>query len=157
MKGYQLKTVQRLNMTLQEAWDFFSTPLNLGKITPSKLKFHILSDLGDGKMYPGQLMKYHVTPLLGIKLYWVTEITHVEELKFFVDEQRVGPYALWHHQHHFEAIPGGVAMTDIVDYGLPFGPLGSLAHSLVVKAQVKQIFDYRYKVLEEMFGEPKVR
>ena len=156
MKIHQLKTVQRLNMSLEEAWDFFSSPLNLGKITPAKLKFHILSNLGDGKMYPGQLIKYHVTPLLGIKMYWVTEITHVEDGKFFVDEQRVGPYAMWHHQHHFKEIPGGVEMTDIVDYGLPLGPLGAIAHGLFVKRQVEEIFNYRYKVLEELFGEPQV-
>ena len=153
MRIHNLTSVQRLNMSVEEAWGFFSSPLNLGKITPDNMKFKILSDLGDGKMYPGQMIKYHVTPFLGIRLYWVTEITHVEQGKFFVDEQRVGPYAMWHHQHHFKAIEGGVAMADILDYGMPLGPLGAIAHGLFVKKQVQGIFEHRKKVLAEMFGE----
>jgi len=116
---HQLKKVQKLPINLQTAWDFFSSPKNLVTITPDELGFTILSELPE-KMYPGLFIKYKVTPLLGIPLTWVTEITHVEELQFFVDEQRVGPYSIWHHQHFFKEIPGGVEMTDIVDYKLPF-------------------------------------
>lgn len=142
-------------MSLEEAWEFFSSPRNLGKITPEKFKFHILSDLDDvpgGKMYAGQLIKYFVTPFAGIRMYWVTEITTVKEHVYFIDEQRVGPYGMWHHQHHFKAIPGGVEMTDIVDYGLPLGPLGAIAHRLIVKKQVEGIFQYRHQKLEDLFG-----
>jgi ligand-binding SRPBCC domain-containing protein len=103
-------------------------------------------------MYPGQLIEYTVRPLLGIPLYWMTEITHVQEGVYFVDEQRFGPYALWHHQHHFTAIEGGVEMSDIVHYKIPMGPLGQLANTLFVAAQLRQIFDYRYKKVEELFG-----
>lgn len=152
MRIHTLKTVQRLPISMAQAWDFFSTPLNLEAITPKHLKFQILSDLKGVKMYPGQLIKYYVTPFLGIRMYWVTEITHVEQGKFFVDEQRVGPYGMWHHQHHFKEVDGGVEMTDIVDYGVPFGPLGALAHSLFVKKQVAGIFEYRAQVLEKKFG-----
>lgn len=103
-------------------------------------------------MYPGQIIAYTVSPLLGIPLYWMTEITHVREQQFFVDEQRVGPYALWHHQHHFKAIPNGVEMKDIVHYKLPLGWLGQLGNALFVRRQLESIFDYRWNVLEERFG-----
>ena len=152
MKVTTLKSVQNLPITLDEAWEFFATPKNLQKITPADMKFEILSDLGDGKVYPGQFIKYYVTPFLGIKLFWVTEITQVVEKKYFVDDQRVGPYGIWHHQHHFREIEGGVEMTDIVDYSVPFGPLGAIAKALFVKREVEKIFSFRYKALEEYFG-----
>ena len=116
------------------------------------MNFRILSNTGSGKMYPGQMITYNVSPVLGIPLFWMTEITHVKEGEYFIDEQRFGPYALWHHEHRFKAINGGVEMTDIVSYKLPLGPLGSLAYHLFVKKEVEQIFNYRYKVLEERFG-----
>lgn len=102
-------------------------------------------------MYPGQIVSYRLSPIPGIKISWVTEITHVEDLKFFVDEQRFGPYSMWHHEHHFEERDGSVLMTDKVSYKLPLGFLGHLAHFLFVKKQLKAIFDYRIKVLEEKF------
>lgn len=148
---YQLKTTQQLPITLQQAWDFFSSPKNLATITPDSLDFRIKSDLPD-KMYAGMMIRYTVKPLLGIPVTWVTEITHVEEGKYFVDEQRVGPYSIWHHQHFFREIPGGVEMTDIVDYRLPFGPLGRIMHGPVVKPRLKQIFDYRWNKLIELYG-----
>ena len=149
---HQLKKVQRLPIDVQTAWDFFSSPKNLATITPAELGFTILSDLPE-KMYPGLFIKYKVTPLLGIPLTWVTEITHVEDLQFFVDEQRVGPYRIWHHQHFFKSIPGGVEMTDIVDYKLPFGPIGNLFHPILVKGKLEHIFNYRWEKLIELFGE----
>ncbi len=151
---HQLKRTQRLPIDLVTAWDFFSSPKNLAAITPDELGFEIKSELPD-KMYPGMLIQYTVKPLLGIPLTWVTEITHVEHLKFFVDEQRVGPYSIWHHQHFFKEIPGGVEMTDIVDYRLPFGPLGDIFHPILVKGKLEDIFKYRWDKLVEVFGEYK--
>jgi len=119
-KVYSLKTVQQLPLNLDQAWDFFSNPKNLQKITPGDMGFTVISKYHGEKMYPGQIIEYTVKPLLGIPLYWMTEITHVMDKKFFVDEQRFGPYSLWHHQHHFKAVEGGVEMTDIVHYKLPF-------------------------------------
>ncbi|MBL7778502.1 MAG: SRPBCC family protein [Chitinophagales bacterium] len=152
MSSHTLTRTQRLPISLNEAWDFFSSPDNLQKITPAKMNFRILSNTGSGKMYPGQIITYKVSPVFGIPLFWMTEITHVKESEYFIDEQRFGPYALWHHEHRFKAINGGVEMTDIVSYKLPLGPLGSLAYHLFVKKEVEQIFNYRYKVLEERFG-----
>ena len=124
MKIYSLTKKQFLPISLDQAWDFFSSPINLKKITPEYMGFEITSDLGDGKMYPGQIITYVVTPVLGIPMSWATEITHVVDKKYFVDEQRFGPYTFWHHQHWFKTVEGGVEMTDIVNYGLPLGFLG---------------------------------
>ncbi|MBM3922212.1 MAG: SRPBCC family protein [Sphingomonadales bacterium] len=152
MSVYSFKTTQRMPISLAESWDFFSSPANLQRITPAHMGFRIISRYHGEKMYPGQLIEYTVRPLLGIPLYWMTEITHVQEGVYFVDEQRFGPYALWHHQHHFTAIEGGVEMSDIVHYKIPLGPLGQLANTLFVAAQLRQIFDYRYQKVEELFG-----
>ena len=149
---YRLKTIQNLPISQEKAWDFLSDPSNLKTITPDYMGFKILEG-AEVKMFAGQIIKYIVTPVLGIPLRWVTEITHVENLKYFVDEQRFGPYSLWHHKHFIKPIPGGVEMIDIVDYKLPLGVLGRLAHPLFVKRQLKQIFDYRYNKLVELFGE----
>lgn len=151
-KVYSLQTIQRIPVGIEKAWDFFSSPANLQTITPSSLGFKIISKFHGNRMYPGQVIEYKVSPVLGIPLYWMTEITHVEDQKFFVDEQRFGPYSLWHHQHHFKSIPGGVEMTDIVHYKLPLWVLGDIAHTLFVKNQLKQIFDYRFQQVEKMFG-----
>jgi ligand-binding SRPBCC domain-containing protein len=148
-----LHFTQRLPISLESAWDFFSTPSNLAKITPEYMRFHVTSDPAHlQKIYAGQIITYTVRPLLNIPLFWMTEITHVEPGAFFVDEQRIGPYRLWHHQHHFKPIPGGVEMTDLVHYRLPLGPLGTLAQALFVKRQLQGIFDYRKVKLEEFFG-----
>lgn len=152
MKIYTLHSKQFLPITLDEAWDFFSDPMNLNTITPDDMGFKTLSG-ADRKMYPGQIIQYIVTPLLNIPMKWVTEITHVDHKKFFVDEQRFGPYALWHHKHFFKEVPGGVEMEDIVDYKLPMGILGQLVHPILVKPRLHQIFDYRRKKLIELFGE----
>ena len=154
MKIYTLHSKQLLPLTLEEAWDFFSDPKNLNTITPEDMGFKTVSG-ADRKMYPGQIIQYIVTPLLGIPMKWVTEITHVIDNQFFVDEQRFGPYSLWHHKHFFKAVPGGVEMEDIVDYKLPMGILGQLMHPLLVRPRLNQIFDYRRKKLIELFGEFK--
>jgi ligand-binding SRPBCC domain-containing protein len=150
-KVYSLKTVQVLPISLEKAWDFFSSPANLAEITPKNLGFNIISKHHGEKMYAGQIIEYKVSPVLGIPLYWMTEISHVEQHKFFVDEQRFGPYSMWHHQHHFKEVPGGVEMTDIVHYKLPFWFLGDIANSIFVKKQLNDIFDYRFKAVEKIF------
>ncbi|MCZ8168431.1 Ligand-binding SRPBCC domain-containing protein [Flavobacterium fontis] len=154
MKIYTLKSKQKLPITLEQAWDFFSDPMNLNTITPDDMGFKTLSG-ADRKMYPGQVIQYIVTPLLGIPMKWVTEITHVIDKEYFVDEQRFGPYALWHHKHFFKEIPGGVEMEDIVDYKLPMGVLGQLMHPVLVRPRLEQIFAYRTQKLVELFGEYK--
>ncbi len=151
MKLYRLHTIQDLPTSKDQAWDFLSDPKNLKIITPDYMGFNILSG-ADRKMFPGQIIQYIVTPVAGIPTKWVTEITHVKEGEYFVDEQRFGPYALWHHKHFIESIPGGVRMEDIVDYKLPFGVLGQLVHPILVKPKLKEIFEYRKQKLIELFG-----
>ena len=152
MAVYSLKTIQKIPASLQEVWDFFSDHANLQVITPVGMNFKIISQHHGEKIYAGQIIEYKVSPVLSIPLYWMTEITHVEEKQFFVDEQRKGPYSLWHHQHHFKEIPGGVEMTDIVHYKNPLWIIGDLANILYVKKRVKEIFDFRHKKIEELFG-----
>lgn len=154
MTVYSLKTNQILPISLEEAWDFFSNPSNLQEITPDNLSFQITSELPE-KMYQGMIVTYKVKPLPGIPLTWVTEITTVENHKMFIDEQRFGPYKFWHHQHIFQEIDNGVNMQDIVHYALPFNFLGTLAHSIFVKNQLKYIFDYRFRYLEKKFPQSK--
>ncbi len=151
-KVYSLKTIQQLPISLDTAWDFFSSPANLKDITPVEMGFNIISRQHGEKMYAGQIIEYKVSPVLNIPIYWMTEITHVEDKKYFVDEQRFGPYSMWHHQHHFKAVDGGMEMTDIVHYKLPLWILGDIANSLFVKKQLKGIFDYRFKKVEELFS-----
>jgi ligand-binding SRPBCC domain-containing protein len=152
MKIYRLHKKQNLPITVDEAWEFLSSPKNLKTITPDYMGFQILSG-SEKPMYPGQIIQYIVTPVLGIKTKWVTEITHVMDKKYFVDEQRYGPYALWHHKHFINPIEGGVEMEDIIDYKIPLGFLGRLAHPLLVKPKLNEIFEYRQKKLIELFGE----
>lgn len=152
MKIYTLHSKQNLPISKAEAWEFLSNPKNLKVITPDYMGFHILSG-ADKPMFAGQIIQYIVTPVLGIKTKWVTEITHVKDGTYFVDEQRFGPYALWHHKHFIKEIEGGVEMEDIIDYKVPFGWLGQLAHPLLVKPKLNEIFNYRRKKLIELFGE----
>ena len=154
MKLYRLETVQNLPISQKEAWDFLSDPKNLKRITPEYMGFEILSGASD-KMYAGQIIQYIVTPVMSIPTKWVTEITHVDEGKYFVDEQRFGPYALWHHKHFIKPIHKGVEMIDIIDYKIPFGILGQLVHPIIVAPKLKEIFEFRKHALNEMFGEYK--
>jgi len=147
---HQLKRTQFIKTDLKTAWDFFSSPANLKVITPPYLGFEVKSALPE-KMYPGLFINYKVSPLLGIKLNWTTEITHVEGMRFFVDEQRVGPYTVWHHEHHFKEQDGGVEMTDIVSYKLPLGVIGNLMHPIIVAPKLEEIFAYRFKKVDELF------
>jgi ligand-binding SRPBCC domain-containing protein len=150
LKTYQFRSKQFLPITINEAWEFFSNPNNLTKITPPWLNFEVISKL-DSKMYAGMIITYLVRPLLNIPTTWVTEITHVREPNYFVDEQRFGPYKLWHHQHHFKETDNGIEMTDIVSYSLPLDPLSRPINSLLVEKKVKGIFKFREKKLEELF------
>lgn len=155
MGFYQLHKTQKIPATTDQVWDFISSPANLKKITPEYMGFNITSKMLSEKMYPGMIISYKVSPVLGIKMTWVTEITHVKEMEYFVDEQRIGPYSMWHHEHKIEPIEGGVLMTDIVSYKPPFGILGSIANSILIKKQLKEIFDYRTIAMEKMFGKFK--
>ncbi len=151
MKLYQLHSKQLFPITPEVAWDFLSDPNNLKTITPPHMGFEILSG-DDRAMFAGQIIQYTVSPFPGYKTKWVTEITHVKEGEYFVDEQRFGPYKLWHHKHFIKSIEGGVEMEDIIDYKIPFGILGQLAHPILVKKQLKQIFSFREQKLIELFG-----
>ncbi len=152
MAFHQLQRKKVLNIDIECAWNFFSSPHNLLKITPPYMQMTVLSQSGGNKTYGGQIITYSVKPLLGIPLPWMTEITHVKQNEYFVDEQRFGPYALWHHTHFFKEIDGGIEMTDIVNYKMPFGFIGEIAHWLFVKKQIESIFEYRNQRLEEIFG-----
>jgi ligand-binding SRPBCC domain-containing protein len=142
---------QILPITLDDAWEFFSDPRNLGKITPASMNFRITSDLGDGGVYPGMIITYRVSPLAGIPMTWVTEITQVRDKAFFIDNQLKGPYQFWHHQHLFREIPGGTEMTDILHYAAPFGILGTLMEKLFIRRKVEGIFAYREEILRKYF------
>lgn len=155
MSIYQLKQQQKVPTTLAKAWDFISSPRNLKRITPDYMGFEIITDDLPEKMYPGMIIAYKVSPVLGIKMTWVTEITHVEDQVFFVDEQRAGPYTIWHHEHKLEVIDGGVLMTDIVTYKPPLGILGRIANGIFIRKQIKEIFAYRDKAVIDIFGEFK--
>ena len=152
MAAHSIKTVQKIPISLDEAWAFFSNPANLQAITPSNMGFRVISKHHGEKMYAGQIIEYTVKPVMGIPIYWMTEITQVKDKEYFIDEQRFGPYTLWHHQHHFKVIEGGVEMTDIIHYKNPMWFLGTLANELFVKKQLQGIFDFRFKKVEEMFG-----
>lgn len=146
---HQLKRKVSLKLTLEEAWSFFSNPKNLKVITPDYMGFDITSEIDD-KMYEGMIITYKVSPLLGIKMDWMTEITHIKENAFFVDEQRIGPYKLWHHQHHFKQKKDSIEMTDIVHYAAPFGFIGKAVEPFLVRPKLKEIFDYREKKMKEL-------
>lgn len=155
--AYYLKRIQRLPITPEAAWAFFSTPFNLDAITPRNMSFVLTSDNGNEKIHAGQILTYKIAPIAGIPLSWMTEITHVVSDEYFVDEQREGPYKMWHHKHSFKAIDGGVEMTDEVWYILPFGIVGRLAHWLFIRKKVNSIFDFRFRILEEKFGKFQVQ
>lgn len=151
MKIYRLETIQNLPISKSRAWDFLSNPKNLKRITPDYMGFKIINGMAD-KMYAGQIIQYMVTPVMGIPTKWVTEITHVDDGNYFVDEQRFGPYSLWHHKHFIKAIKNGVEMKDIIDYKIPLGIIGRIAQPILVAPKLKEIFEYRKNALIELFG-----
>jgi ligand-binding SRPBCC domain-containing protein len=138
-------------ISIEEAWDFFSSPKNLKVITPPHMGFDIISEMHSEKMYAGQIIRYKVKPFAGIPMSWTSEISQVNKPHFFIDEQRQGPYKMWHHQHHFEEKESGVLMTDIIHYWPPMGLLGNIANAILIKKQLKDIFDYRKIKIEELF------
>ena len=152
MAVHYLQQIQKIPAMPEVVWNFFADPANLAILTPDYLNLKYTNQLYGEKMYPGQVLTYKVKPLFGIPVFWMTEITHVENGRYFIDEQRVGPYSLWHHQHHFKEINGGVEMTDIIHYSKPLGPLGVLANSLLVRKKLEGIFEFRRKKIEGMFG-----
>jgi ligand-binding SRPBCC domain-containing protein len=153
VKTYSFRHETFLPTTLDKAWDFFTSPLNLSKITPKDMNIVVTSDFKDNaKVYTGMIITYKIAPLWGIKMNWMTEITHVKEKEYFIDEQRFGPYALWHHQHHFKEVEGGVMMTDIVNYAIGYWFIGPMANRLIVKKKLEEAFDYRETVIGERFG-----
>ena len=147
---YQLRRKQLVKTDIATCWDFFSSPANLSKITPAYMGFDVRSEVPE-RMYEGLMIEYRVRPLLSIPMKWVTEITHVKDYQFFVDEQRIGPYKIWHHEHHFMETPEGIEMTDIVSYVLPFGVLGTMVHPFLVEKKLNEIFAHRFKVVDELF------
>ena len=155
MKIYRLETIQNLPISKSHAWDFLSNPKNLKRITPDYMGFKIINGTAD-KMYAGQIIQYMVTPVMGIPTKWITEITHVDDGNYFVDEQRFGPYSLWHHKHFIKAIKNGVEMKDIIDYKIPLGIIGRIAQPILVAPKLKEIFEYRKNALIELFGTYKL-
>ncbi len=151
---YTLKSRQVLNTTMETAWELLSNPANLQKITPAKMGFQITSGKPE-KMYEGQIITYKVAPFAGIKTNWVTEITHVKEGSYFIDEQRFGPYKMWHHEHHISPYNDGVLMHDRISYKIPYGFAGNIAHTLFIKKQLLNIFTFREQTLDELFNTKK--
>ncbi|MEO8173456.1 MAG: SRPBCC family protein [Sediminibacterium sp.] len=151
-KVYSFKKVQQFPVSLDAAWCFFSNPSNLNEITPADMGFTTTSKYHGDQVYAGQLIEYTVRPILGIPIYWMTEITHVKEKEYFIDEQRFGPYSFWHHQHYFKEIEGGIEMTDIVHYKIPFWILGDLMNSLLVRKKLNHIFEFRKEAVDKKFG-----
>lgn len=152
MAFYQLHTRQLIQAPLDKVWEFISNPRNLKIITPEHMGFDITSRDLPEKMYPGMIISYTVKPILGFKMTWVSEITQIEEKRFFVDQQRIGPYSMWHHQHLIEPVKNGVLMSDIVSYRPPMGLLGSIANGLFIRKQLETIFTYREKAVEQYFN-----
>ncbi len=149
---YELKKIQHIPISIENAWDFFSRPDNLAKITPSYMNFDILARSDAGEMYPGMVISYRVSPMFNISVKWATEITQVKEYRYFIDNQIKGPYKIWHHEHHFKKVDGGIEMKDILFYEVSYGILGRLLHKFLIKKRVEEIFSYRAAKIKELFG-----
>ncbi len=150
---YQLKRTQLIRTDFQTCWDYFSAPGNLHVITPDYIDFRVHTAVPE-KLYEGLIIRYTIRPILGIPLTWISEIKTWREDRYFVDEQRRGPYKLWHHEHHFREVEGGVEMTDVITYRMPFGVFGRLVHWLFIRRQLERIFDYRCQKADELFPAP---
>ena len=153
MSYTQIKKEQILNTDIKNLWDFMSSPKNLSRITPKSMLFKITSNNKNDNIYPGMIISYKVAPLLNIPITWMTEITHVKENKYFVDEQRIGPYKIWHHEHIFKPLDDKkILVTDIITYVPPFGFIGKILNKILIKKKVEDIFDYRERILEDIFN-----
>lgn len=148
---YSLRAKQFIKSDLVTVWDFISSPENLARITPAYMDFRIVTDSAKDGMYAGQIIEYRIRPMAGLKLRWITEITHVRSKEYFVDEQRFGPYRFWHHQHFLKEVPGGVEMEDLVHYKIPYGIVGRLLHFFIIEKQLRNIFEYRRTALDKLF------
>jgi ligand-binding SRPBCC domain-containing protein len=148
---YKIERKISLPIAVPEAWKFFSDPENLSNICPPKVDFVLTSKSRDGEMYEGQIITYKLKPLFGIYTHWMTEIVNVEKHQYFIDEQKMGPYRLWHHEHYFKEVDGGTEIIDIIYYAIPGWIIGRLLHSLFIKQKLAEIFDYREKMLKEKF------
>lgn len=149
---HQLKAIQKIPAPIDKVWELFSNPDMLRIITPPGLNFRVLSEKQGDSVFAGQIIEYKVSPLFGIPLFWRTEIVGVKHREFFIDEQRKGPYSIWHHEHYFKEIEGGVEMTDLVRYKNPFGIIGRIVNNLVVRKKLRGIFEFRFRKVEELFG-----
>jgi ligand-binding SRPBCC domain-containing protein len=151
MKVYRLHRSQHLPISLEEAWPFFSSPRNLEAITPAFLNFEITSELPE-RIYSGLIITYRIAAVAGIPMTWVTEVKDVEPLRRFVDEQRLGPFRFWHHEHRFREAPGGgIVMEDTVHYVMPWGWLGQGMHRWFIGARLREIFDFRRECVAGMW------
>ena len=148
---YTMVAEQTVTASLEEMWDFFTLPKNLSKICPDNMEFKITNQPAD-LTYAGQIITYVIKIFPGVKTNWITEITHLHDREFFVDEQRIGPYKMWHHEHHFRELEDGrVKMTDIVNYKLPFGIFGTIIAGNIIEKKVRDIFECRFRKIEELF------
>ena len=146
-----LRRTQVVPVSLGECWTFFSAPGNLSKITPPALDFQVISELSPA-IRPGMMIQYRVRPLFGIPMTWVSEITHVDAPHYFVDEQRIGPYSIWHHEHFFRELDGGrTEISDVVHYAPPFGLLGELVRPLLIEPELAKIFSFREQAVAKIF------
>ena len=152
MKIYRKEWELVIPSTLDKVWSFFSRPENLQKMMPADMSFEILTDIAGVEMYEGMMIQYKVAPLWNIPLSWTTEITVIKHHEYFVDIQHNGPYALWHHEHHFTEVNGGVRMTDILHYAVPLGPIGRIANALLVESRIEEIFTTREEATRKIFG-----
>jgi ligand-binding SRPBCC domain-containing protein len=155
MAVFQFFNEQKIPAGADAVWDFISSPGNLKQITPAYMGFDITSENLPEKMHPGMIIMYKVSPAFGIKMKWVTEITHVVDKQYFVDEQRSGPYKIWHHQHMIRPVKDGVIMTDLVTYQPPLGFIGALANRFLIRTKLEEIFEFRRKKLIEIYGDSK--
>lgn len=152
MKIYTFSQKQKVPISLNQAWEFLSNSDNLSIMTPSYMNFKKISN-DNRPLYSGQIIQYSVTPILGIPVKWVSEITQLKKNDYFVDIQLYGPYNMWHHKHFVKEIEGGVEIEDLIDYKIPLGIIGQLMHPFLVKPKLKEAFEFRKNKLIELFGE----
>ncbi|MBN2045715.1 MAG: SRPBCC family protein [Anaerolineales bacterium] len=148
---HRLTRTQTVPAPIDQVWDYFSKPGNLNELTPPDMHFKIVDNDAE-EMHPGQLIEYRVRFMPVIQSRWLTEIAHVQHQVYFVDEQRIGPYRFWYHEHRFVEVPSGTQISDRVTYELPFGPLGDLVHTIWVRQRLQGIFDYRTEKIKQLFG-----
>jgi ligand-binding SRPBCC domain-containing protein len=148
---HRLYRRQKIAAEMKSVWHFFSTPSNLNALTPPDLRFRIIGKL-PLEMYQGQIIEYRVQFVPRVWTKWLTEIRHVEQNHYFVDEQRIGPYQLWYHEHLFQDNNGTVTMEDRVTYSVGYGPIGDALNAIWIQGTLNRIFDYRAQKIDEIFA-----